>query len=609
MPEALEPGSSRRRDTAVDEVQAWLHELEGDVHQLTSAELQQHRARRPVVGWRLVVQVADSTEELELLLDHGFPRTQPRVLLANGLQGRVFPHVEKDGALCLYPSSSSFSPYSPAELAKHALGSAVTLIEDSLAGRNEDDFREEFLSYWELYANVSKPSVRSLLNPEAKSRPIRAWFGKTSILAAESDDALWSWLRNRFDDEGQMTAPTEQGVLLWLPQAILPADYPSSPQQLLKVVRRATAAEAKRLVEAAGADSLSRLLVVLGFATDAGSCYAATILSGPSSTGGGKKFGAKPLTAGFRPGRVPAQVLGKRWLSKGQLRCAEVDRVDHAWVHGRDQDARASALRSKRVTVIGCGSVGAPVANSLAQAGVGNLDLVDPEVLVEANIGRHPLGTPSVREHKASELQKKLRVGLPHLAVQAYPERWESASKVHPQLLEQADLVISAVGKWSCEGALNEWHVHADTPPPVVYGWTEAHACAGHAVVIWPNTRGCLQCGLNDFGELREPAVEWPDGPTLRHEPACGASFQPYGPVELNYITAMISELALDCLLGTVKTSRHRFWLARQATLDAAGGQWTTRWNSLVEKHGEGAFVNDAVWISRDDCPECGVGA
>ena len=37
-----------------------------------------------------------------------------------------------------------------------------------------------------------------------------------------------------------------------------------------------------------------------------------------------------------------------------------VDRVDPAWIHGRDRDARVSRLRGATVAVLGCGSVGAP---------------------------------------------------------------------------------------------------------------------------------------------------------------------------------------------------------------------------------------------------------
>src|SRR3954452_21188615 len=84
---------------------------------------------------------------------------------------------------------------------------------------------------------------------------------------------------------------------------------------------------------------------------------------------------------------------------------------------------------------------------------------------------------------------------------------------------------------------------------PVLYGWTEAHACAGHAVAI-AGQDGCLQCHIGRTGVPALTVVEWADGGDAnQEEPACGAHYQPYGPVELAYVTAMIAETALDCLL------------------------------------------------------------
>lgn len=68
-----------------------------------------------------------------------------------------------------------------------------------------------------------------------------------------------------------------------------------------------------------------------------------------------------------------------------------VDRADHAWIHGRDVDAGPLSLADKRVVILGCGSIGSPVAKLLATAGVGKLTFVDPEFLTWSNVGRHYL--------------------------------------------------------------------------------------------------------------------------------------------------------------------------------------------------------------------------
>lgn len=58
---------------------------------------------------------------------------------------------------------------------------------------------------------------------------------------------------------------------------------------------------------------------------------------------------------------------------------------------------------------------------------------------------------------------------------------------------------------------------------------------------------GCLQCHLGRTGTPDFRVVDWPDGlGQNREEPACGAHFQPYGPVELSFENAMVSDMALD---------------------------------------------------------------
>lgn len=87
---------------------------------------------------------------------------------------------------------------------------------------------------------------------------------------------------------------------------------------------------------------------------------------------------------------------------------------------------------------------------------------------------------------------------------------------------------------------------------PVVYRWTEAHAVAGHAGAMTPGD-GCLRCGLDRTGVPHVQVAAWPDEQAVAfEEPACGAHYQPYGPIELGFVTSLVAQLALDCLLGKV---------------------------------------------------------
>jgi molybdopterin/thiamine biosynthesis adenylyltransferase len=345
-------------------------------------------------------------------------------------------------------------------------------------------------------------------------------------------------------------------------------------------------------------------VVVLAAPTANGPCFAAVTLVPKYGYGQSAPTLDEPVR-GFRPGKVPRRLLVSRRYGGGVARKSVVERADAAWIHGRGQDQRFARLRAATVAVIGCGSVGAPVALQLAGAGVGKLVLIDPELLKWANVGRHPLGAGGVGRSKAEGLAELIKSSYPHVrGAEAIAERWEDTGDAALKQLAECDLVVSAIGNWAAEGALNEWHL-ANRRGPVVYGWTEAHACAGHAVAIFPSG-GCLQCGFTTSGTPVLRVTDWPRGATVRQEPACGATYQPYGPVELGHIISLVAETALDCLLGTVDKSTHRVWAGRQALLESVGGVWSPEWLAVAGGHIKGGFVEEREWLWSPTCVECG---
>jgi molybdopterin/thiamine biosynthesis adenylyltransferase len=585
MPES---GSAlqNRFESAVGDVERHWRRLSVPVERLTAKELAAYRANEPVIGWRVPVPFSDQIRRLDILVSRGFPFSPARIALVDRPDFLDWAHVEKNGLLCLLPEHSTLSVDDPYGAIANLLMMACDLVESLLQGGRQDELRSEFLSYWGNTTTLRNATVLSLVRPGPPARVVRVWQGGNRIVVADSDDILRSWLRNLNRKLTKKDLRFEDGIFAWLEAAPLPSEYPK------------TAGDVRALAESGGAADLldqisqtipDRLFLLLATQTTNGPAEVAIVVERPPIV-----RNSDPLTRGFRPSSVPEPVFKMRYFGATPVTKAAVERVDPEWVHGRGQDARFARLRLRTVLLLGCGSIGAPVAIALGHAGIGRLILVDNQPMKAANVGRHPLGVPAINEPKATALAARLRSDLPHLVVDSRVCKAEDLLHRQDGVLDGVDLIVSAMGNWSAEAMLDEWHHSCGRKLPVVYGWTEAHAAAGHAVAIL--TAGArLRDGVDATGAPNLTATQWVNDPR-RQEPACGAAFEPYGPVELGYVTSLVAETALDCILNPPERSIHRIWLGRRSILERAGGQWTPAIQMIAGAQLDGGVTLERQW-------------
>lgn len=110
-----------------------------------------------------------------------------------------------------------------------------------------------------------------------------------------------------------------------------------------------------------------------------------------------------------------------------------------------------AALTSKRVAVVGAGSIGSKVAVSLARAGVSDFLLVDDDILSPENMVRHDLDWSSVGAHKIDALSERLKLLRPGMVVKVRRQRLggqESSGSLDGVLtaMSQCDLIVDATG-------------------------------------------------------------------------------------------------------------------------------------------------------------------
>lgn len=560
-------------------------------------------SRHWVAAWRVSVTFSDGVmRRIDVVATAGFPMVPVRTALVDHPDFMAWPHVESDGVLCLLPNMAECDPDDPSAVAENLLGRSIRLIDELLEGTIvERDFREEFLTYWAYKAHADSTHLFSLLAPAPPSRVVKVWRGEGVEVVGEDAEGLVDWIRHRFGADVETT--TQDAAFLWLGAPPLPTDYPATASDL-RTLAAAIGGDAVAVLDQTAVGEPDYLVAILGAIGRGGPGLIGIKAPNPKLLRTHPRSAAEPLSKGFRPGRTPRPVLLGRFFGASPVVRSSVQRADASWVHGRGQDPRTARLLDATVVIFGCGSVGAPVACTLAQAGVGRLVLVDVDALSWPNVGRHPLGASAVGRNKAEALAERLQADFPHLRIEGRACDLHGVLRSDVDLLEKADLIIAATGSWSAENALNRWHIDQGRRRPILYGWTEAHASAGHAVAI-AGEGGCFQCHIGRTGSPSFKVVAWQDGGDAnQEEPACGAHYQPYGPVELGYVTAMIGDMALDCLLTPPSQSFTRVFATSQRRLKDLGGRWSEEWLAEQGDGGPGVRTVDRPWPSLA-CAAC----
>ena len=603
MPELPATLPQGRRNAAISEVDRWIEErLNGA--RLTESKLETYKHQRFDVGWEICRRFSHGGDwTLHMLADSDFPYAPPRVALVDSPGILQWPHLERDGLLCLLPPDASVDVDQPIRVIEWLIEEAGNLIEQCLAGSNSQDFRDEFQSYWSFAATEQVPCVTSLLEPKGPSRRISVWCDGNEAVLGEDRDVTERWLRNR---RIEATCNSEKtfldGLLIWLPRPPVPAEYPRTGSDLLKMKLEP---DVKEMLAALTKSVPSSIVIVLGSMSANGPVFGALVVRKPERPQNrrGKSDG---LTDGFRPEKIPKELLMGRYLGgSGVMQSAVVSRADPAWVHGRDNNHWQPLLHASKVAILGCGSVGSTIARLLAQSGVGNILLVDPEKLEWANISRHALGAESVGEFKARALAEQIKASFPHIrSVRSEEARVSQDSATLMANLLSYDLIISTMGHWASECFLNDWQQVTDKAPRILYGWVEAHASAAHAVVVVPGG-ACFRCGLDNHGRPELTVTAWPNNAGLVPGPACGASFTPYGAAELCWCHAHIAETVIYALVDPPTDSGHRIWIGSGRRIEASGGRWSELSAREFGDLGSGRAVIERRWVAREGCEVC----
>jgi len=148
---------------------------------------------------------------------------------------------------------------------------------------------------------------------------------------------------------------------------------------------------------------------------------------------------------GFKELGGNAVVVNKTQLLKPKSGNVGKPRLNRTELESRanyfQRDAMSAELQKGCVAVVGVGSVGSPVAKSLAQSGIGALRVIDHDVLDAGNAIRWELGRQGAGYPKAHILQRYIEANWPYTKVEGV--NWRvgdaqyAANPAEPELFEK----------------------------------------------------------------------------------------------------------------------------------------------------------------------------
>ncbi len=260
----------------------------------------------------------------------------------------------------------------------------------------------------------------------------------------------------------------------------------------------------------------------------------------------------------FRPGARRKYVHNQ---NKGALKVYSNYDIGRKTIFHRVPGSTADILRTRKVMLLGCGSIGSKVSELLVQSGLERLILVDNDELRAGNVCRHALGLGYIGEPKATALKEHLLQYNPFADITPFPADILRLEERLDLYLQDIDLVVSCIGKDAIETWVNMQAMSRHKQ--VLFCRTYAHALLGEIILARPR-QGCFQC-LSQT--LQDEYFDIPRAPSLPFNEAfgfdndCGAAFIPASSVDIEFIALQFARLILDCLM--VRPIEKNYWLVR----------------------------------------------
>ncbi|MFA0997152.1 MULTISPECIES: ThiF family adenylyltransferase [Pseudomonas syringae group] len=475
----------------------------------------------------------------------GAPKTLPRLV----------PHLSPDGYLCYAaPGTEVIDIYDPVGQTRTSLLQATDVLEQILAGKMKEDLQEEFFVYWNgryCFHDIERRS----------SGPLEVLQLSDNRFYVLTDDVERS--RLKFARAGRTIMGFHTRVeMITSSAAPRPLQKNWPPKTVGHILDwQAEMGDACRRkirdkIIAAYRDDQPNVLIVIE----------------SQKTGYSYGFLVSDLQA-RRPQdqRSTDQSLP---IFGCPVELLSMVRLDDKYLSERNIPGQKT-FSGKRIGMIGCGTIGGFLAEMLVKAGAGTgggeLLLIDNDMLMPQNLGRHRLGFNHLFGDKAVALGDELKVAMPSARISPF------SSDAKDVNLAGLDLLIDATG----EESFGHWLAKAASCP-TLHVWIEGAGVAARTLIRHCPEQGCFRCLTADNRRGNLLSVVGGVKPIYAGQ-GCEGLYVPFAAS----VSIQAAALALDTALAWV-----------------AGKPWPSLSTRLTD-HGYELATPDCSPLPDVECPAC----
>ncbi len=186
-------------------------------------------------------------------------------------------------------------------------------------------------------------------------------------------------------------------------------------------------------------------------------------------------------------------------------------------------EAGQEKIAQARVTIVGAGGLGSPVALYLAAAGIGHLRIIDRDRVELSNLNRQILhGEPSIGMVKTDSAKKRLTTLNSTIEIEALEAEFNDETA--ETFCEESHILVDCLDSFSARKVLNRWAVGMEIP--LVHAGISGGG--GQITVISAGGKPCLEC-------------LFPQAPDQKNVPVVGAAAGILGSMEALEVMKLIT--------------------------------------------------------------------